>query len=287
MNHNLKLRILTALIGAPVMLGLLFGFGVEGVCLFALVISSGMWFEYGKMFFKLEDRTEKLVMMMIFNALVHIGHFWLSVGIHPALLGLFPLVLFSSIFLFQVPRLLHYGGPAELNKPENVANLKQHFHELAAVVFGVIYCTWFPLLMVNIREANRGMHWLAFVLLAVWSADTFAYFAGTKLGKTPLFPSVSPKKSWEGVIGGALGAVVVTLAYSHFFLHDVSTVYLITLCLTLCVASVLGDLAESLMKRATDCKDSGSLLPGHGGFLDRFDGVVFALPIMYLFLLII
>ncbi|MBS1959049.1 MAG: phosphatidate cytidylyltransferase [Bdellovibrionales bacterium] len=275
---------MTALVGGPLILGLLFGFGVEGVTLFAWVISLGMWFEFAKMFFNLPDKNEKTAIFLVFTTVIHWGHYWLTVGIHPAFLGLAPVFLFAAVFLFQVPRLLHYKGSAELNNPEGVARLKQHLFELMAACFGVVYCTWFPLLMVNIREADRGQHWLAFTLLTVWSADSFAYFAGVKFGKSKLFESVSPKKSWEGLIGGAIGAVVVTQIYSHFLIPGIARGTLIVMCLALTFASVVGDLVESLMKRATECKDSGSLLPGHGGFLDRFDGVIFALPVMYLFL---
>jgi CDP-diglyceride synthetase len=284
MGKNLKLRIVTALIGAPVILWLLFGFGVEGVSLVAWVISSGMWFEFARMFFKLQDRNEKTAIVLVLNAIVHWGHYWLTVGVHPAILGLAPILVLSVVFLLQVPRLLNYRGPLELNTAEGVATLRQHFSELTAACFGVVYCTWCPLLMVNIRQVEEGHHWLAFTLLTVWSADTFAYFAGSAFGKTPLFPSVSPKKSWEGVIGGILGAIAVTQGYAHYYLDGTSKTVLVVMCLTLALASVLGDLVESLMKRAMECKDSGSLLPGHGGFLDRFDGVVFALPVMYLYL---
>jgi phosphatidate cytidylyltransferase len=284
MSQNLKLRILTALVGAPLILGLLFGAGVEGVSLIAWVVSFGMWFEYSKMFFTLEDRNQKTLIMLAFTTVVHALHFWIGVGLNPAFLALGSFVLFSSVFLFQVPRLLHYRGSEELNSPEGVARLKQHLMELMAACFGVIYCTWFPLLMVDVRESSLGVHGLAFLFLAVWSSDSFAYFAGLKFGKNKMFASVSPKKSWEGLAGGALGALVVTQIYGYFLIPGVSAVSMAVMSLTLTVVSAIGDLVESLLKRATDCKDSGSLLPGHGGFLDRFDGVVFALPVMVLFL---
>ena len=99
-----------------------------------------------------------------------------------------------------------------------------------------------------------------------------------------LFETVSPKKTWEGAFGGSIGALFVAIVFAHFLLPSESLVVICVISLTVSVASILGDLCESLMKRAVNVKDSGSLLPGHGGFLDRFDGVVFALPVMYAFL---
>lgn len=283
MTQNLKHRILTAVIGAPLILGLLFGTGVWGVSLVALVISLGMSWEFSNIVFRLTDRTQKRAIFLGYTFVVHAIHYWLGVGIPSELLIFLPLLLFSSIFLFQVPALLKFKGAEVLHQPQVVADLREHFFELMSVVFGSIYCVAIPLLMVTLRTSVWGVHALAFLLLAVWSADTFAYFSGLRFGKTRLFESVSPKKSWEGLVGGALGAVLVTQAYAYFFIPQVGWVTLTVMALALAVVGAIGDLVESLFKRATDCKDSGSLLPGHGGFLDRFDGVVFALPVMAAF----
>jgi phosphatidate cytidylyltransferase len=283
MTQNLKLRMMTALVGAPVVLGLLFGFGVPGVALISVVVSLGMCWEFSNLVFVLPDRNRKRIFFLASAFLIHVLNFWLSVGVPSGFLALAPVVVFSTYFLFQVPALLKFRGAEALHDPDVVILLRQHFFELMAVVFGWVYCVWFPLLMVTLRQSEGGVHWLAFTLLAVWSADTFAYFSGSQFGKHRLFESVSPKKSWEGLAGGALGAVAVTQVYSYFFISNTSPLALGVMALTLAVVAAIGDLVESLFKRATDCKDSGSLLPGHGGFLDRFDGVVFALPVMMAF----
>jgi phosphatidate cytidylyltransferase len=280
MNQNLKLRILTALIGVPIILSLLLWMGVEGVAIFAIVISTGMLFEFSNMFFKLADAKAKTALLLISNLAVHGLSYWSSVGLPYGFLGLLPTFLFFVCFLFMVPKLLNYGGAAALNTEAGIKTLGQHMNELMAMVFGFVYCGWFSLLMVKIRQSENGKHWLILTLLIVWSSDTFAYFAGKFFGKHLLSQTVSPKKTWEGAIGGTLGAMSVAMIYAHFFITDTGIASIAVIALTVSVAAAIGDLCESMIKRAANVKDSGTILPGHGGFLDRFDGVVFALPVM-------
>ena len=281
MNQNLKLRILTAVVGVPVILSLLLFLGVEGVAIFAWVISSAMLFEFSKMFFKLKDAESKTILLLVFNALVHAVNYWSSAGVPSAFLGMAPLFIFFLVFLFQVPKLLNYGGTEALNSEAGVALIRQHLQELMALCLGWVYCGWFPLLMVPIRQMADGKSWLLLALIVVWSSDTFAYFAGKFFGKRFLYETISPKKTWEGAIGGTLGALILSNIYGFFFLPRFGFLIISVISLALSVAAILGDLCESLLKRAANVKDSGSILPGHGGFLDRFDGVVFALPVIY------
>ena len=284
MSKNLKLRIITALIGAPVILALLLSFGVEGVAFFSFVISTGMLFEFSNLFFTLEDAKFKRVLLLVFNFLIHGMNYWTTVGISPTFLGVFTVFFFFIVFLFLVPRLLNYGGSKALNSEAGIALLQKHVFELLALCFGFVYCGWFPLLMVSIRGLPQGRFWLLLALLVVWANDTFAYFAGKYFGKHLLYETVSPKKTREGALGGVLGALVIAVLYSRYLLAEVSVFEVIFLTLVMSLASIVGDLCESLIKRASNVKDSGSLLPGHGGFLDRFDGVLFAVPVMYAFL---
>jgi phosphatidate cytidylyltransferase len=287
MSQNLKLRILTAIVGVAVILTLLLWLGVGGVAFFAFVISTGMLFEFSKMFFTLEDAKTKTALLILFNAFAHGLNYWLVVGVSSAFLGLAPAYLFFILFLFMVPKLLQYGGANALNSESGIKILSAHVHELMALVFGWIYLGWFPLLMVTIRSHAEGKHWLLLTLITVWSSDTFAYFAGRARGKTLLYETVSPKKTWEGAVGGTLGALILGIVYAHFYLPEQSKVTVGVIVLAMSVASALGDLCESLIKRASNVKDSGNLLPGHGGVLDRFDGVVFALPVMCAYLWLI
>lgn len=129
-----------------------------------------------------------------------------------------------------------------------------------------------------------GADWLLPVLLiaSIWINDTMAYLVGSFIGKTPLSP-ISPKKTWEGTIGGALLAIVIVVLVGYYALHF-SIKPLLLISLTAAVAGTLGDLFESKLKRLANVKDSGNIMPGHGGFLDRFDSLLLATTVLWLVL---
>ncbi|HVP44478.1 MAG TPA: phosphatidate cytidylyltransferase [Terriglobales bacterium] len=119
---------------------------------------------------------------------------------------------------------------------------------------------------------------VAFVLVVVWVGDTCAYYVGRGLGKHLLAPRISPKKTWEGSIASLLGGVLAGAALMHYC-HQAPTGFTIGVGVLVNVAAQVGDLVESLMKRGAEVKDSGALLPGHGGILDRIDALLFAAPV--------
>ncbi len=122
---------------------------------------------------------------------------------------------------------------------------------------------------------------ILFVLLAASSSDTIAFYAGTFLGKKKIWPRISPKKSWAGSIGGFLGCIVCCSLYGHYFGHA-PILYWAALAAVLNIGSQMGDFFESALKRKLNIKDSGKILPGHGGVLDRIDSLVLALPVYIL-----
>lgn len=126
-------------------------------------------------------------------------------------------------------------------------------------------------------DAARGGQWLLFVFVLVWAADVGAYFAGRAFGRHKLAPAVSPGKTWEGVAGGLLAVAAVLVAGAFWFHRPLLP--LLVLGLAAAAVSVVGDLLESLVKRQAGQKDSGALLPGHGGVLDRVDSLLAALPV--------
>jgi phosphatidate cytidylyltransferase len=138
-----------------------------------------------------------------------------------------------------------------------------------------------PLLFSNDKMWQNKL-WM-YVMFLIWISDSGAYLVGRKLGKTKLFERISPKKTWEGF----LGATVFTIIGSYIIFSLTSTYSLafwLSSALFICIIGVLGDLYESSLKRKYNIKDSGNLLPGHGGFLDRFDSFIFVLPFMVLIL---
>lgn len=137
---------------------------------------------------------------------------------------------------------------------------------------------------VLVRSAHQGTDWVLLAVLAVMSADAAAYAGGRLLGRHQLAPSVSPNKTIEGALFGWLGGFGATIALDQILNLDVKIWPLVLLALVLPVVSQLGDLVESLFKRAMDVKDSSNLIPGHGGVLDRLDSLLFGLPVVYFFL---
>lgn len=123
------------------------------------------------------------------------------------------------------------------------------------------------------------------VLFILWSSDTGAYLAGITFGKHKLFERISPKKTWEGTIGGGLLAIAIAYLLSFYF-TDLTTIHWIVVALIIVCVGNLGDLVESLFKRSIDVKDSGSILPGHGGILDRFDSLLLSTPFIFIYLYI-
>lgn len=145
------------------------------------------------------------------------------------------------------------------------------------MVIGLIILptAWFAL--ITLRARDFGAHWLIGLCLLVWSTDIFAYFAGRFFGKTKLAPKISPGKTLAGYWGGLIGALGVGLLLYYLFRPMPLFLWALILFITINVA-VLGDLFESLIKRLAKVKDSGSLLPGHGGLLDRLDSLIATLP---------
>ena|ERR1051326_8935721 len=153
----------------------------------------------------------------------------------------------------------------------------------AALLFtGLIYVfgTW--RCAIPLRELNR--HWLMFGLLVNWTGDIGAYYIGRRFGKHKLAPRVSPQKTWEGSAGSLITSILLGGGYLLRFIPEVPIGPAIGVTILGNAAGQIGDLAESAMKRGAGMKDSGSILPGHGGFLDRVDSTLFSLPVIYLYL---
>jgi phosphatidate cytidylyltransferase len=153
----------------------------------------------------------------------------------------------------------------------------------ALTLAGALYIGWIGSYAILVRALpSNGLEWTALALLAAWATDIGAFIVGTRFGRHGFFTKISPKKTWEGAIGGWASAVIVTLVLGAFL--DVPIIHRILFGFGLSLAATLGDLAESLLKRQTGVKDSGNIVPGHGGLLDRIDSLLFAAVFAYYYL---
>lgn len=160
---------------------------------------------------------------------------------------------------------------------------KRSWERVTNTFLGIFLIPWSLAHLINLRDiVNYGEYLTLFMIITVWVSDSGAYFAGRFFGKHKLNVEVSPKKTWEGAIGGTLLAVGGALAMRHLFLADLFSVgQAVWIGLLVAVVGQVSDLAESILKRSTGVKDSSNLLPGHGGFLDRFDSYLLLAPIFY------
>lgn len=203
-------------------------------------------------------------------------------------LGLLPFILISSLSLghvrdpesfIQVTSLLFAPFIFTIFIYELYSNSRDPFVNIAHLILGLFYIG-IPFALVNFIAFDGSTFYYRLVfglLLLTWVNDTGAYLVGSQIGRTPLFPRISPNKTWEGSVGGA----VITMMFGYF-LHlvfdEIGLVQWLVLAAIVAVFGGLGDLVESMLKRSVGVKDSGNLLPGHGGLLDRFDAFIFVIP---------
>ena len=162
---------------------------------------------------------------------------------------------------------------------------RKPFTNIAFTFLGIFYVA-VPFALLNLAAFEDHVYNYEIIfgcLFILWASDTGAYFAGTLFGKRKLFERISPKKSWEGFFGGAILAMVFAYGLSQFF-HSVTLLQWIIIGFIIIIGGTFGDLVESLLKRSIEIKDSGTSIPGHGGFLDRFDGLLISAPFIVAYL---
>jgi phosphatidate cytidylyltransferase len=156
--------------------------------------------------------------------------------------------------------------------------------DIASTLSGIFYVALLFAFQVSIRAGMHGKQWLVFLYFVIWASDIGAYSIGIPFGKHRLYEKVSPKKSIEGLIGALAAAAGMALLCRSWFMPPVSSAEAIALGLVLASVGTVGDLTESLFKRAAGVKDSGAIIPGHGGVLDRMDSMLFAAPVLCFYL---
>ena len=164
-------------------------------------------------------------------------------------------------------------------------NLSSTISNMGIMLFGIFYIGFLLSHVSLIRNRIDGKQWVLFLIAIVWAGDISAFLSGTLFGRHKLYPKISPKKTYEGLAGGIVGSVILALTFALLFIPKLEIGFCIFLAIGLGFLGQLGDFTESMLKRSAQVKDSGSLIPGHGGMLDRLDSFLFSAPFLHYSLL--
>ena len=284
----MKLRILTALILVPPVLYVLYGAPLWLFLVVLLAVLGRALYEYLGIARQMGSRSLPLIAYAAGGALCAGQYFDLG-GTKP----LVPVLLVSSVLATMFVALLC------------TKDLREYMGTISTTILGIIYVGFTLSCLVPLGFDSRiaattvwaftgrvvpsepfasspsGRDLLVFLFLIIWAGDALAYFIGKALGRTPLLPRVSPNKTLEGSVGGLLGSLLIGWAFAQWRWHGVDWWRVTIVAGFIAAAGQAGDLAESALKRGSNIKDSGALLPGHGGLLDRMDSLLFAIPALW------
>ncbi len=261
----LKKRVITALWGIPLLIVIIWFGGELGFTILVAIVGLLAALEFYKM-----------VAAAKVPPLTYFGLIWTLLFILSPYFNydfLTPLLLTSAVILPLIWLLLR-------------SQKEMAFASWAWTVAGILYVGWLLSYLVALRDLETGRDWVFLALFTTFGSDTAAFFVGRALGKRPLALHISPGKTWEGAIGGVLGAIIVSLVLVIPLNLPLSYGQVILLGLIVSIFGQLGDLIESLLKRNMGVKESGKLIPGHGGILDRMDSLVLAGVVVYYYVLL-
>lgn len=270
MKSNLFTRVVVAFVFAPLIIYITILGKLPFLIFIEVLILLGLW-EFFRLSKAKNSEIPKIPLMIL-------GVF----------LGLSAYLWGEKIFLFFLLAILYSSALFLVIKGET----EGAFFSLALSLLGFFYVAGLFSYLIILREMSPeiisdykiGGLWIVYLLVCIWSCDTFAYFIGAPLGKHPLSPRVSPKKTVEGFGGGILGATSAAF-FSHFvFFASAQLKDLLIVSAIVALVGQVGDLTESLFKRDAQFKDTSHIIPGHGGILDRFDSLLFVSPIVYYYL---
>jgi phosphatidate cytidylyltransferase len=278
MKSNLLTRVVVAFVFAPLIIYITLLGKLPFLILIEVLIILGLW-----EFFRLSEiknsEIPKIPLLLLGVLLGVSAYFW----------G-------ERVFLFFILGILYLSALVLVIKGKTEGATAN----LGLSLFGFFYVAGLFSYLILLREMSPeiasdkfaslatsyriGGVWIVYLLLCIWSCDTFAYFIGAPLGKHQLSPTVSPRKTVEGFLGGILGAIAAAF-FSHFvFFSSAQLKDLLIISVIVALVGQVGDLTESLFKRDAQLKDSSHIIPGHGGILDRFDSLLFVSPIVYYYL---
>ncbi len=263
---NLSQRIITAIVGVSIILVGLFYNEWTFLALFgAIGVLTQM--EFYKLL-KLDENAPLRIYGTLCGIILNVLFFFTAKGNLPNDALFLVLPLFSIVFFIKIYK--------KEEKP---------FTNVAYTILGIMYVA-LPFALLHTLALNGDEFKPKIVLgclIILWASDSGAYITGRLFGKRKLFERISPKKTWEGFVGGAIFAIVASLIIARYFVEVAAWQWPI-IALIIIIAGTYGDLVESQFKRSIAIKDSGSIIPGHGGFLDRFDGLLLSIPFIVAFL---
>ncbi|MBC8003943.1 MAG: phosphatidate cytidylyltransferase [Verrucomicrobia bacterium] len=266
-------RTITGIVLVVFMLAAIIGSPYSYALLFLLMLTGGL-FEFFHFYESSEIRPNKWLSYLI-SFLVFGTTFFVANG---QLDAKYTFGLFSLLLIIMAAELYR-------KQPKPVENI-------AVTIFSIVYIA-LPLALTNylvfpeiFPDQAYAPQLLIALFVLIWTHDSGAYLFGVSFGKHRLFERISPKKSWEGAVGGTLTSVLAAIIIARY-IPEIQLIHWIIISILTAISSTFGDLTESMFKRYFQVKDSGHILPGHGGILDRFDSILFAIPVFVLYLKII
>jgi phosphatidate cytidylyltransferase len=263
---NLSSRFISAIIALIILVCFVYFLRERGIYLISLLIVVRASFEIARMFFNPEYPILARKLFVILSTSIFI------IITQETLHGLAGIAMILSFLLIACFGVLYH---------KRFKDLPQVLSFVAKSCAGLIYTCFIPACIIWITQTNNGMEWFFCLLAVVFAGDIGAFIFGSKFGKTKVAPLLSPNKSFEGALGGLLFSSCTAIAF-QYFLPNTPTLVLMFCGLFGGFLGQIGDFFESLIKRVSGVKDAGSIMPGHGGVLDRLDGVMLASPLFYI-----
>jgi len=262
MSSHIK-RWITALVIVPALFAAII-YGSELVfAIIVIVLTLGAVVEYNAMVFKkgaLWEKSEGIIVGFLIPLAAFIGTIQLMFATTT-----FAVIIIFLLFLFRLK-----DNPSDIT-------------DLTKVIFGLMYIPVMISYIILMRNCENGLLWVFFIIVLAFSGDVSAFYVGKSMGRRKLMPSVSAGKTVEGTLGLIGGSIIGCVIFTLIFFRELSFIHAILLGLMGSILGQLGDLCESSIKRTFQVKDSGFLLPGHGGVLDRLDSLIFIIPFVYYF----
>lgn len=256
-------RAASAIVALIIIFTLYYFYQINGLkILITLAVAVGAWELLGILFHEEKSKLLKTT-FWVFAVLVFL--------ISTIALNFGALIFSIALILLSVISLLTLHSTGDLNRISK-------FQGNSAL--GLLYIGLLPSFAFRLLDQSQGLSWFIFLLAVVFAGDTMAYIFGVLFGKQKVMPSISPKKTWQGSFGGILGSLVAGIVCNKLLLPDYNILFILILSIVSGYVGQFGDFFESLLKRVANVKDSGKIMPGHGGVLDRIDAVLFASPVV-------